>query len=46
MAQLELFEENDYDINTFLIDSLVRLQALEAVPLIERRLLPTALTSL
>ena len=36
MAQLDFFEENDYEVNTFLIESLVELQAMEAVPLIER----------
>ena len=36
MAQLELFVENDYDINAFLILSLVKLQAIEAAPLIEQ----------
>jgi len=36
MEQLELFEENEYDVNTFLIDALVELQAMEAAPLIER----------
>ena len=36
MEQLELFEENEYDVNTFLIEALVELQAMEAAPLIER----------
>src|SRR2546425_1806161 len=34
--QLELFEENDPGLNGYLIASLVGLEALEAVPLIER----------
>jgi hypothetical protein len=36
MAQLEFFEENDYDMNGSLIKALVQLQAMEAAPLIER----------
>jgi len=36
IAQLEFFEENDYEVNTFLIEALVELQAMEAAPLIER----------
>jgi len=36
MAQLEFFEENDYDVNGSLIKALVQLQAMEAAPLIER----------
>ncbi len=34
--QLELFEENDPTLNAYLIASLVELEALEALPLIER----------
>jgi len=34
--QLELFEENDPTLNAYLITSLVELEALEALPLIER----------
>ncbi|HEY4033891.1 MAG TPA: DUF1186 domain-containing protein [Ktedonobacteraceae bacterium] len=34
--QLELFEENEYDVNAFLIKALVQLQATEVAPLIER----------
>lgn len=36
ITQLEHFEENDYDLNAFLIEALVNLQAVEAAPLIER----------
>ena len=34
--QLESFEENDYELNGFLISGLSRLKAVEALPLIER----------
>jgi hypothetical protein len=34
--QLESFEENDYELNAFLIASLTRLKAVEILPLIER----------
>ncbi len=34
--QLELFEENDPEVNGFLILSLAELHATEAVPLVER----------
>ncbi len=34
--QLEAFEENDYELNAFLISGLSRLKAVEALPLIER----------
>jgi hypothetical protein len=36
MKQLELFAENDYDVNAFLILSLVKLHATEAAPLMEQ----------
>lgn len=36
MKQLEWFEENEPDVNAFLILALVKLQAREAAPLIER----------
>jgi hypothetical protein len=36
MRLLENFEENDYELNAFLISSLVDLKVLEALPLIER----------
>ena len=36
MAKLALFDENDYHVNTFLVDALADLQALEAAPLIEQ----------
>jgi len=44
--QLELFEENEYDVNAFLIKALVQLQATEMAPLIERAFAATALRSL
>lgn len=34
--QLEAFEENDYELNAFLISGLSRLKAVEVLPLIER----------
>ncbi len=34
--QLEAFEENDYELNAFLISSLAHLKAVETLPLIER----------
>jgi hypothetical protein len=34
--QLEAFEENDYELNAFLISNLSYLKAVEALPLIER----------
>jgi len=34
--QLERFEENESDVNAFLVEALVELEAKEAVPLIER----------
>ncbi len=36
--QLESFEENDYDLNAFLISNLIQLKAVEAAPVIERAL--------
>jgi hypothetical protein len=36
MAKLALFDENDYHVNTFLVDALADLQAVEAAPLIEQ----------
>lgn len=34
--QLEAFEENDYELNAFIIGDLARLKAVETLPLIER----------
>ncbi len=34
--QLEAFEENDYELNAFIIGDLTRLKAIETLPLIER----------
>ncbi len=34
--QLEVFEENDYELNAFIIGDLARLKAVETLPLIER----------
>ena len=34
--QLEAFEENDFELNAFLIANLAHLKAVEALPLIER----------
>jgi len=34
--QLEAFEENDYELNAFIISDLAQLKAIEALPLIER----------
>ena len=36
MKQLELFDENDSEINEYLVASLVELHATEAAPLMER----------
>jgi Protein of unknown function (DUF1186) len=36
MAKLAFFDENDYHVNTFLVDALTDLHAVEAAPLIEQ----------